>query len=256
MKANSIGFIGGGRITRIFLQAFTNKSVTFDSIVVYDTNKEVLANLSKEFSHIIITDSINEPLNQDMVILAIHPPVMMETLNRIKDHIKSDHMVLSLAPKISINKMSALLPGKIARMVPNATSYINEGYNPVAFDPSFTADDKEMFLNSFKVLGKTFEVDEQKLEGYAIVSAMLPTYFWFQWNKMEEIAERTGLTKEEARDTVYYTVRFADDLFFQAGISHQEVMDLIPVKPIEESEAVINGIYDTKLLGLFEKIKP
>jgi pyrroline-5-carboxylate reductase len=33
-------------------------------------------------------------------------------------------------------------------------------------------------------------------------------------------------------------------------------MDLIPVKPIGEHETQIVEIYKTKLIGLFEKIKP
>ena len=45
----SIGFIGGGRVTRILLQAFKNKNVKFSKIVVTDTNPEVLANLKKQF---------------------------------------------------------------------------------------------------------------------------------------------------------------------------------------------------------------
>jgi len=36
----------------------------------------------------------------------------------------------------------------------------------------------------------------------------------------------------------------------------EEVMDLIPVKPIAESEALIKTIYQEKLMGLWEKIKP
>ena len=35
-------FIGGGRITRIFLQAFKNKSVKFDSIRVFDPDEDIL----------------------------------------------------------------------------------------------------------------------------------------------------------------------------------------------------------------------
>ncbi len=40
MKTKTLGFIGGGRITRIFLQAFRNKDVSFDDVVVYDHNPE------------------------------------------------------------------------------------------------------------------------------------------------------------------------------------------------------------------------
>jgi len=43
---------------------------------------------------------------------------------------------------------------------------------------------------------------------------------------------------------------------YNSGLSATEVIDLIPVKPIGEHEQQIAEIYKTKLLGLFEKIKP
>ena len=52
MKTNSLGFIGGGRITKIFLQAFTSKKADFHSIVVYDTNADVLNTLKNQFPQI------------------------------------------------------------------------------------------------------------------------------------------------------------------------------------------------------------
>jgi len=256
MKTNTLGFIGGGRITRIFLQAFKNKSVKFDTIIVYDTNNDVLDNLKNQFSEIITTESVSEPSKQDIVILAVHPPVMMETLNHLKDVLGRKSMVLSLAPKIGIDKMTEILPtSKIVRMIPNATSFVNEGYNPVSFHDSFSSEGKEQFINIFNVLGHTFEVIEHKLEGYAIASAMLPTYFWFQWEKMEEIAEKTGLTTKEAKDTIYNTLKYANELFYQSGYSHDEIMDLIPVRPIGENEDEINTILNSKLMELYEKIK-
>jgi len=256
METKSLGFIGGGRITKVFLQAFKNKSAKFDTIKVYDTNNDVLDNLKNQFSEITTTKSVSETSKQDVVILAVHPPVMMEILSHLKGVLKRESVVLSLAPKISINKMTEILPtSKIVRMIPNATSIVNEGYNPVSFHDSISSEGKEQFINIFNVLGHTFEVAEHKLEGYAIISAMLPTYFWFQLEKMEDIAEKTGLTKKEAKDTIYNTLKYANELFYKSGYSHEEIMDLIPIKPIGENEAEINTIYETKLLGLFEKIK-
>ena len=40
MKNKTIVFIGGGRITNIFLQAFKNANVSFKKIVVFDPNTE------------------------------------------------------------------------------------------------------------------------------------------------------------------------------------------------------------------------
>ena len=48
MKTKSIGFIGGGRITKIFLVAFKNVSVTIDQVGVFDPQESVLGGLKNQ----------------------------------------------------------------------------------------------------------------------------------------------------------------------------------------------------------------
>jgi pyrroline-5-carboxylate reductase len=50
-------------------------------------------------------------------------------------------------------------------------------------------------------------------------------------------------------------LRKAISIFFKSNLTTDEVKDLIPVKPIGEAENQIKEIYQTKLLGLYEKIK-
>ncbi|MDP3912129.1 MAG: hypothetical protein Q8R96_00095 [Bacteroidota bacterium] len=64
-------------------------------------------------------------------------------------------------------------------MIPNATSVINQGYNPVSFAPWISEIQKSYILKMLNLLAYTFETAEEKLEAYAHISAMLPTYFWF-----------------------------------------------------------------------------
>jgi len=254
---HSVGFIGGGRVTKILLQAFSNKDVKFNSVVVADSNSEVSDKLKSTFPFIKVENALLAAA-QDIVFIALHPPVIMDTLDLVKNYVRSDATVVSLAPKISIAKISAKLSQvkKIARLIPNATSYINDGYNPVCFSSLFDPDAKEPVKELFGTLGHTFEVAEDKLEIYAIVSAMLPTYFWFQWNYLEEIGVKTGLTASESEEAVHQTLIAAINLMYTSELKPEEVMDLIPVKPIGEHEQQIAEIYRTRLLGLFEKIKP
>ena len=106
------------------------------------------------------------------------------------------------------------------------------------------------------LLGKTFEVPEGKLESYAIISAMLPTYFWFQWKELQKIGIQTGLSESESREAVSQTMMAALNLMFQSNLTYEQVIDLIPVKPIAEHEEEIKKCFQGKLLPLFEKIKP
>jgi len=257
MKTDSLGFIGGGRITRIILQAFANKKAEFQSIVVFDTNAEVLNALKLQFPQIKIAETLQQSASQSTVFIALHPPMIMETLDKMSDTISSDAIVVSHAPKITIEKISSKLKtNNIVRMIPNATSYINEGYNPVTFSSSFAQSDKSDSLELLKLLGNTFEAAEPKLEAYALLSAMLPTYFWFQWNELSKLGIQMGLSEEESKTSVQQTLVAAINLMFQSGLSPEQVMNLIPVKPIGEHQDQITEIYQTKLMGLFEKIKP
>jgi len=253
----SIGFIGGGRITKIFLQGFKNADLEPESVQVFEPNAETFEKLASIFPAVEKAETAEAAASQAIVFVAVHPPLMMETLQNIKDAVTESTIVVSLAPKISLEKMASVLPTKkLVRMIPNATSFISEGFNPVSFHIEMDKKEKKQLLKMMKLLGKTFETEEAKLEGYAIVSAMLPTYFWFQWLEMEKIAIETGLSAREAKKAVQQTLKKALKLYYNSGLTPAEVMDLIPVKPIGENEAEIKNILNTKLLGLFGKIKP
>ena len=257
MKAQSIGFIGGGRITRIFLQAFSNHKTDFISIVVCDTNTGLLKDLKKCYPKISITDSPSLIAKQEIVFIALHPPVILEVLKEIKDDVSEQTTIVSLAPKISIEKIASILSNvkKIIRLIPNATSIIGEGYNPVSFASDMKTIDRNEMMELLKILGNTFETEENKLESYAILSAMLPTYFWFQMKELVDIGCGIGLTEEESRNSVRDSLIAAIKTFFDSGMQPDEVMDLIPVKPIGEYENQIVSCYKDKLIPLYDKIK-
>jgi len=253
----SIGFIGGGRVTRILLQAFKNENAQFSKIVVTDPNQDVSGKLKKSFPEIQV-DNASLTASQDIVFISLHPPVVMDTLELIKGSINSNAIVISLAPKITVAKISSKLSQvkNIARLIPNATSFINEGYNPVCFSSDFSKSEKKQVLELLKLMGNTFEVSEEKLESYAIMSAMLPTYFWFQWKELAEIGKKIGLSEKESNDSINDTLIASLNLMYKSGLTPQAVMDLIPVKPIGEHELQITEIYNIKLIGLYDKIKP
>ncbi|NMC37221.1 MAG: NAD(P)-binding domain-containing protein [Bacteroidales bacterium] len=254
---HSIGFIGGGRVTKILLQGFKNRNVKFSRIVVTDTSQDVLARLKSQFPEVELLDP-KTAAGQDIVFVALHPPVVMDMLEAVKGDVNADAVVISLAPKINMPKLMMKLGHvkNLARLIPNATSYINEGYNPVTFASGFDFSKKQEVMEILRTLGTTFEASEEKLESYAIMSAMLPTYFWFQWRELAEIGGKLGLSDEESKKSIYETIIASLDLMYKSGLSASEVIDLIPVKPIGEHEQQITEIYKTKLIGLFEKIKP
>lgn len=259
MENKKISFIGGGRITKILLTALKSKKISFQQVTVMDTNPEVLKLLAAKFPEIKTETSLSESiLNADYIFLAVHPPMIAETLEKAKAGISPKATLISLAPKFTIEKMTTLLGGfnRIVRLLPLASSIISKGYNPVVFSKSIESDTQKYLLDLFKNFGHTLEVAENKIEGYAIIVAMGPTYFWFQYYKLIELAKSFGMDDQEAVDAVKNMLAATTETMFESGLDKAGVIDLIPVKPIGEAEGDILKIYDEKLNGLFQKIKP
>jgi len=259
MTTKSLGFIGGGRIVRIFLEGWKRAGQLPGKIVVSDCNADALSKLKAQFPS--VETEVGKPhvaAAQDVVFLAVHPPAMAETAAGIKGSLEPGAIAVSLAPKFTIAKLTELLGGftRVARVIPNAPSVVNFGFNPVAFGPALTAEDRAEILNLFTPLGEFPEVAEPKLEGYALLSAMGPTYFWFQMQALREVAAGFGLSEAEITPALKRMVCGGARTLLESGLTATEVMDLIPVKPLAEMEAQVSEMYRTRLPGLYQKIKP
>ncbi len=259
MSNKTIGFIGSGRITRIFLEGWKRAGQSPGKVVVSDCNADTLAKLKARFPQIeMMPGNSAVAASQDIVFLAVHPPVMTEVLASIKGSVKPGALVVSLAPKFTLAKLTELLGGfdRLARVIPNASSVMNLGYNPVAFGAALSAADKTELADLLKPLGESPEVAESKLEGYALLSGMGATYLWFQLQALREVAAGFGLTDGDITPALKRTVCGATRTLLESGLTPAEVMDLIPVKPLAEMEAQVGELYRTRLPALYQKIKP
>lgn len=258
MKIGGIGFIGGGRITRIFLGGWKRAGAMPADIVVGDPNADTLARLKADFSGITAAGGDNrKAAAQTVVFLAVHPPVMMAALAELRGAVPSNTLVVSLAPKFTMARLAEALGGHahIARIIPNAPSLIGAGFNPMVFGEAVPPAERAALRDLLAPLGDCPEVAEPKLEAYALVSAMGPTYLWFQLEALRELGRSFGLDDADLAPALKRMVCGATRTLLESGLTPEQVMDLIPVKPFAEDQAAIRDCYRKRLPPLFEKIK-
>ncbi len=257
MTHPSIGFIGGGRVTRIMLGGWQRQGRLPERIVISDPNPENLAKLQANFPNIETALNDNRAAAaRDIVFIGLHPPAFAAAFDELKASLKPTAIIVSLAPKVSIARLSAALgTDRVARLIPNAPSIVNAGYNPVVFSTSLSASERAVLCELLNILGESPEVDEAKLEAYAILTAMGPTYLWFQLYELQAISEAFGLTPQEVSVGIEAMVRGAVQTMMTTTLSPAGVMDLIPVKPLGEEEVAIKGFYHQRLEALYAKLK-
>jgi len=257
MSTHSVGFIGGGRIATIFLGGWTRAGVVPGAIVVCDSNPDVAAKLKAQYPG-VKTASLAEAAAQDVVFLAVHPPVVGSVLPGLKPALKPTAVLVSLAPKFTIAKLSEMLGGfrRIARVIPNAPSIVGRGYNPAAFGEALGRQDREALRGLLAGLGDFVEVPEEQLEVYAVVTAMGLTFLWPQLDLLAAIAKNAGVSSGAAWEGIEKMLIGAVAALRDSGLSADDVFNLIPVKPVDEEAKAFVGAARPKLEGLLAKLRP
>ena len=257
MQSHTVGFVGGGRITAIFLHALGGRGLTLGRVTVSDTSTEVRAKLLARFPEITATPDNEEAAACERVFLALHPPALKAVLPEIAPRLRKDTVVVSLAPVLTFARLSEMLGGlaRLARVLPNAPSLVAAGFNPVAFADGLPPEARAEIEALLDGLGAHPVVPEATLEAYAILAAMGPTYFWFQWQALRELGVSFGLARAEADRAVRAMLDGAVRTFFDAGLSAEQVLDLVPVKPLAEAEPRIRQAYLDALPPLHAKLK-
>ncbi|PKG32697.1 MAG: pyrroline-5-carboxylate reductase [Methanoregula sp.] len=258
MTEKTLGFIGGGRITMILLAALEKRGQLPSQVVVSDMNAETLKGLQQRFPSIrTVTGGNADAAGQDIVFLALHPPAAGEVLASIKGAVKNDAVVVSLMPKLTATQLSTMLGGfpRIIRMIPNAPAIVGKGYNPVVYPAGLPAQEKDTVARLFTAFGTCPEVSESRLEAYAVITAMGPTYLWFQLYELEAQARAFGMADADAREAVRQMAEGILATMNESGLAPEKVMDLVPVKPLGADESAILAVYREKLPALYAKLK-
>lgn len=252
---DSIGFIGAGRVTHIMLGGWKKKQTVLPPVVVCDTSPEALAALTAAFPQVRVAP-LEEVARQALVFAALHPPAMGETLGSIAPHLRTDAVLVSLAPKVRLPALQEKLGGfaRLARMNPNAPGIIGEGFNPISFAPGLPEDARAALLATIAPLGASPVVADELIETCAVISAMGPTYFWFQFDALRELAESFGMPPALARDAMKAMLHGAVDTLFASDLPASRVMDLVPVRPLAADEEAIRGMLRERVGGIHTKL--
>jgi len=251
-----VGFVGGGRVVRVLVGGWRHARALPVEVLVSEPEEKAFAQLV-ELCAAVRRSSLEQVAAADVVFLALHPPALASALPILRPCLGARAIVISLAPKIPLSTLTeGLGTARVVRMIPNAPSIIGRGYNPVVFGRGVDATARQRLSAIFEPWGVSPEVVERDLEAYAILTGMGPTYFWFQWQALRDIAGQMGLSGDHADAALRSMLDGALATLLESGLLPADVMDLIPVRPLEAIESNVTSAYREALPALLEKIRP
>ena len=214
----TIGFVGGGNMAEALIKGIiTARLYKPENIFVSDIRPERLNFLAKEYHVQPVDKNANLAAKVDILVLSVKPQNMTEALESVKDAIKQEMLVISIAAGIRTAKIAAALGDMaIVRVMPNTPALIGEGASAL-----FANDKAKPMLQKaksiFSAVGKAVVVDDEDLiDTVTAVSGSGPAYYFLLMEEMIKAASQLGLSEDIAKDLVLQTAKGAGLLAVEA----------------------------------------
>jgi len=225
---NTIGFVGSGNMAEALIKGITAAKVCKpENVLISDVRAERLKMLSEKYSVTAVESNSELAAKVDVLVLSVKPQNMTEALQTIKDAVKPDVLIISIAAGIKVAKIAdALGDIAIVRVMPNTPALIGEGASALfANDKAKPMLDEAMSI--FSSVGKAVVVENEDLiDAVTAVSGSGPAYYFLLMEEMIKAAVELGLPEDVAKDLVLQTAKGAGLLAVEADKSGETPAEL------------------------------
>ena len=136
----------------------------------------------------------------DLVILAVKPNMILETLKDLASVLKPGCLVVSVAAGITTAAMEEQLSvnAAVVRAMPNTPSVVGLGVTGISKGSNVSSAQLDLAVELFASVGKVLVVDESKIDALSTISGSGPAYVFYFAEKLITAAKSLGFSEQEA----------------------------------------------------------
>ena len=220
-----IGFIGMGNIGYAILRGLLETYAPED-LLFTDKNLERCEAVKKETGVSFLKENAEVAANVKFLILAVKPVVYPAVLADLKDAVREEQIVISVAPGITVSSVREALGGfrRIIRIMPNTPALVGAGMTGYTLEEKlFTREEIEEARGILKSFSEIVQVEERLMDTVTTVSGSGPAYVYMFINALADAGVRYGLTKKDAIRMAAQTVYGSAKMVLETG-EHPEVL--------------------------------
>ena len=218
MIDKKIGIIGCGHMGSAIIQGVLESNLCkADNILASAAHEKKVCGVACG------TDNITVARGTDILIMAVRPGDFETIAAEIKDSVKDDVTVVSVAAFVSLDDMKNAFGRnlKFVRAMPNGPVSVGEGMTAVCGNVDNSV------IEIFSACGKCEVVQEALLDAVIAVSGSSPAYVYMFIRAMAEKVHELGMSKE-----------FALEFAAQAVLGSAKVVQSLDVDPDELIEEI------------------
>ena len=225
-----IGFIGCGNMATAMIKGILDsQKVKTEDVIASAKSEKTREKIKTELG-------INAALKNkevvgfsDILFLAVKPQYYEEVIQEIKDDIRENQIIVSIAPGKTLAWLAERLgeDKKIIRTMPNTPAMVKEGMMGMCRNDLVTEDEMQQVKDICESFGKAEVVPESLIDVVVGVSGSSPAYVFMFIEAMADAAVADGMPRTQAYKFAAQAVLGSAKMVLETGKHPGELKDMV-----------------------------
>ena len=250
-SSRRLAILGAGVMGETLLSGLLRSGWTADQIVATDRRPERHTELVERYG-VAMAENDEAVAEADTVILVVKPQDMATLLDEIRDSLKPDTLVVSLAAGVDTASIEARLADGVAvvRVMPNTPAQVDEGMAAISAGAHSDQSHLDRVTEILSATGRVVTVPERYQDAVTAISGSGPAYLFFVVEAMIEAGVHLGLPRDIATQLVVQTMLGSAKLLRETG-EHPTVLRERVTSPGGTTAAAVRQLEDHKVRAAF-----
>jgi pyrroline-5-carboxylate reductase len=206
MENKQIAILGAGSMGGAILSGLIAAGSSPENITASTASAASAKALTEKFSIKAFDQETTASANAeavagaDILLLAVKPAKVIETLQEVSGAVKDGVLVISVAAGITTSAMEQAIGSKasVIRAMPNTPSIVGHGVTGIAKGESANDAQLATAKELFETVGQVLIVEEDKINALSTISGSGPAYVFYFAEKLMTAAKNLGFSEKEA----------------------------------------------------------
>lgn len=195
------GFIGLGNMSTAIIKGMIS-SKQFEADSIYGVNR-TKAKTDKLVASLKINgcDTIEQLVKKvDVIILGVKPQMLPDVLPIVREHLRGDHIIISLAAGKTLDYLQENLQKDttVFRVMPNINAMIGSSTSSYSTSSSTSVEHKQLVEQLFSTVGSIVEMPEHLFSIFTTIGCASPAFTYLYIDSLARAAVREGMPKQMA----------------------------------------------------------
>lgn len=225
-----IGFIGLGNMAKAMIGGMLSKEIASkEDIIGSAKTQATLENMNAAYGIETTLDNCQVAEKADILILAVKPQFFGEVIPKIRDAVREETLVISIAAGKTIDNIERLFDRKLKliRCMPNTPALVGEGCTGVCRSESVSDQEMETCMELMESFGIAQEVPERLIDAVSGVSGCSPAYVFMFLEALADGAVEAGMPRKQAYTFAAQAVMGSAKLMLETGKHPGELKDMV-----------------------------